>query len=143
MGVVGIVLAVFPRTYRSEARFYVRPWLQSVAQDPAISNVQAFAIQESREVEVNSIVEVLKSRGLAEQVVDKLGPEKVLGDAETQLKLPEEMTAADKLGRTKVREKAVTALLQSIAVYSPRKSTVIDINYEAESPDMPRRFSPH
>ena len=41
MGIVGIGLAVFPRTYRSEARFYVRPWLQNVAQDPAISNVQA------------------------------------------------------------------------------------------------------
>lgn len=134
MGIVGIGLAVFPRTYRSEARFYVRPWLQNVAQDPAISNVQAVAIQESREVEVNSIVEVLKSRGLAEQVVAKLGPGKILGGtaAPPDAAIP---TETENRAQVKVREKAVTALLNSIHVYSPRKSTVIDIHYEADSPE--------
>lgn len=146
MTVVSAALFVLPRTYRSEGRFFVRPWLQSVAQDPASTKVQSIAAQDSREVEINSIVEVLKSRSLVEKVVDIIGPATILGEAEPatahvadgsfvpRLSPNQEQVAAQ------TRERAVTGLTKSIEVFSPKKSTVIDVRCDADSPELAQKI---
>ena len=68
---------IFPKKYESEAKLFVRLGRGSAAMDPATFG-QTISIQESRESEMNSIVDMLQSRGLAERVVDEVGVEAVL-----------------------------------------------------------------
>ena len=75
--VVGL-LVVFPRTYSSEARLFVRLGKESVSLDPTATLGQTVAVNESRESEINSELEMLRSRVLLEDVVEHLGPERIL-----------------------------------------------------------------
>lgn len=72
---VGVML--FPKRYQSEAKLFVRLGRGSASLDPAAMG-QTISIQESRETEMNSIVDMLNSRGLAERVVDTIGAERIL-----------------------------------------------------------------
>ena len=74
--------------YRSEAKLLVRFGRESVGLDPTATTGQTISIGQSRESEINSELEILKSRELAERVVDKIGPkaflerpdEEIIGD---------------------------------------------------------------
>ena len=75
--VVGLLI-VFPRTYSSEARLFVRLGKESVSLDPTATLGQTVAVNESRESEINSELEMLRSRVLLEDVVEHLGPDRIL-----------------------------------------------------------------
>ena len=72
------VILYWPRGYRSEAKLFVRLGRESVSLDPTATLGQTIAVSESRENEINSILEILKSREIAERVVDLVGPELIL-----------------------------------------------------------------
>src|SRR4029079_12810294 len=61
--VVGLLI-FFPRTYSSEARLFVRLGKESVSLDPTATLGQTVAVNESRESEINSELEMLRSRVL-------------------------------------------------------------------------------
>jgi uncharacterized protein involved in exopolysaccharide biosynthesis len=84
---VGIALC--PRTYRSEAKLFVRMGRESVTLDPTATTGQFVPVQSSREIEIRSIRDILESRVLMEKVVEKLGPEYILD--------PPYATAEDKM----------------------------------------------
>src|SRR6476660_4459756 len=74
---VGAVLALFgtllmPRSYYSEARLFVRFGRENQV-DPTASGGQMVALYESRESEINSLIEILKSRAIWDRVVEELG----------------------------------------------------------------------
>jgi uncharacterized protein involved in exopolysaccharide biosynthesis len=71
-------IAVCPRTYRSEAKLFVRVGRESVTLDPTATTGQTIAVQSSREIEVRSIRDMLESRVLLEKIVEKLGAEYIL-----------------------------------------------------------------
>src|SRR3954454_18268274 len=80
--IVGAVLALLgamfmPRSYYSEARLFVRFGRENQV-DPTASGGQMVALYESRESEINSLIEILKSRAIFDRVVNELGPELVL-----------------------------------------------------------------
>lgn len=140
-----------PRSYTSESRLFVRVGRETVSLDPSATVGQTMGMQDSRELEINSLMEILKSRSLHEAVVDELGVAQVLGD-----ELPGEGSIASKEGSpswslvslpsiasngepptaSSLREKAVTQLGNSIEVSSPRRSTVISITSESSSPRL-------
>ena len=74
------VLLVLVRrdTFVSEAKLFVRIGRESVALDPTATTGQTFSLHASRETEINSIIVMFRSRGIVEQVVDAIGPEKIL-----------------------------------------------------------------
>lgn len=80
---VSVVLAtaMTPRVYRSESILYLRLGRENVTLDPTVtlSPETVVAIPQSRENELNSVSEILRSRVFIEEVVDAIGPEKVLG----------------------------------------------------------------
>ncbi len=81
--VVGLsVLAAFflPKTYRSEGVLFVRLGRENATLDSTAIPGQKpiVALPSSRESEINSLVEVLDSRIITEQVVDALGPTAIL-----------------------------------------------------------------
>ena len=73
----GAAILLYPKKYTSEAKLFVRVGRGSASLDPSVVG-KTISIQESRESEMNSIVDMLGSRGLAEKVVDKIGADRVL-----------------------------------------------------------------
>ena len=106
----GTAAAIFywPRSYRSEAHLLTCVWGRILPTslprfDPTATTGQTIGLNESRETEINSILEILKSRALAEKVVTSIGPDLIFkprgrlrgGEA---ARLPEWLSAAiDKL----------------------------------------------
>src|SRR6476620_6792923 len=68
--VVGTML--MPRAYYSEARLFVRFGRENQV-DPTASGGQMVSLYESRESEINSLIEILKSRAVLDRVIEELG----------------------------------------------------------------------
>jgi uncharacterized protein involved in exopolysaccharide biosynthesis len=70
--------------YRSDAKLMVRIGRESVTLDPTASTGQVIPIGPSRDSEINSEIEILKSRELAYKVVDAVGPKALLGSLKSK-----------------------------------------------------------
>ena len=70
-----------PKKFTSEAKLFVRLGRESVAMDPTATATtdQVVMVHESREYEINSVLELLKSRAVLSGVVAGVGPLVVLG----------------------------------------------------------------
>ena len=87
MVLASLAIIYLPREYRSEAIIFVRLGRESVSLDPTATTGSTVSVLESRDNEVNSIRDMLTSRALLESVVDQMGPDVVLGDAD----IPDEL----------------------------------------------------
>jgi uncharacterized protein involved in exopolysaccharide biosynthesis len=135
------VLIVFPRTYSSEARLFVRLGKESVSLDPTATLGQTVTVNESRESEINSELEMLRSRVLLEDVVEHLGPERILSGSTAgesswlgTLFSPVSMVSSLMTSSVSDSERAVTKLEKMIVVGSPRKSNVIVLTCNGRDP---------
>ncbi len=140
-------LLFWPRSYRSEGKLFVRLGRESVTLDPTATTGQTIAVNESRDMEINSIEEVLKSRAIAEKVVDAVGPDTVLATKESSAArgddspswLAQNITRLKSLSGSRAvsdRERAATILAASLKVWVPKKTSVICVQYEAETPEL-------
>src|SRR5437764_1941493 len=77
-----VITWLMPRAYRSQAKLFVRLGRENVTLDPTATFGQApvVAVPQSRENEINSVVEILRSRSLLDAVVDRVGPAALLGE---------------------------------------------------------------
>jgi uncharacterized protein involved in exopolysaccharide biosynthesis len=149
-----IACIALPRTYESESLLFVRVGRESVTLDPTVTTGQVITLNESRESELNSILEVLKSRALMERVVDRLGPEAILSPpSDEKVKaepnpvvkgLSSAMAAVgnwlEPTGPLSMREKAVQTLGKNVAIYAKQKSNVISVIYKARSPEQAQQI---
>ncbi len=150
---------LFPKRYESEAKLFVRLGRGSATMDPTAIG-QTISIQESRESEMNSIVDMLQSRGLAESVVDLIGPDRILrrfswielqseswGDkvsASLESLLPgmaasvvsESEIPKEDIKLFKRREEAIKEFVGDLRIDSPKKSTTISITFRGSSPEL-------
>jgi len=152
--VIGLSVAailVVPRKYGSEAKLFLRLGRESVTLDPTATTGATVQVQESRENQINSTRDMLKSRVLLERVVETLGPEAILkGPAGSEEKgLAAVMSRVmdgiselpifnpDPISRA---EKAVSKLSKSFDVSLARNSSVITVDCEAKSPKQAQKF---
>lgn len=156
-------IALSPRTYRSEAKLFVRLGRETVTLDPTATTGQTVAVQSSREIEVRSVRDMLASRILLEQVVDSVGSDFVLdppvelgssGDAEPLPAAPARPKFIDdtidqlRFWAAKVRlsdpvparDKAVRELEEALTVDGGTKSSVITVELESESPTAAQKL---
>jgi uncharacterized protein involved in exopolysaccharide biosynthesis len=141
------------KTYLSEGKLFVRLGRENVGLDATttLGEAPAVAIPFSREAEMNSTVELLHSRVLAERVVDALGPETILGPGyDTPLSFilaqfslgqgPDapsaEGRAFDKPPRLTARDKAILKFEKRRGVGAAKASNVIYVSYEARHPAL-------
>jgi uncharacterized protein involved in exopolysaccharide biosynthesis len=147
LAVAGLAMAaliVITPKYESEAKLFVRLGRESVTLDPTATTGQTISVNESREVEINSIIEVLRSRSIAEKVVDRLTPAVVLGkngepDERAQMfSLPAMPTLPALPGAIEPsdRDRAIEEVEESFDAYAPKQTTVISLRYEADSPEL-------
>ncbi len=145
LGVTAALTLLTPRAYRSEAKLYLRLGRENAMLDPAATLGQApvVTVPESRENEINSVIEVLRGRSLLEQVVDRVGAEVVLGEADLPADFtpgppPQDAAArAEQAGRDRApRAKAARLLARQLDVEAVKKSNVIQLRYDGPSPEV-------
>jgi polysaccharide biosynthesis protein PslE len=153
--VLGAILAVagaalMPRSYHSEARFFVRFGRENQV-DPTASSGQMISLYESRESEINSLLEILKSRAILDRVVSELGPDLVLygqaakpevgeTDAAKEEKLVAGETPAPPGPPSREHQLAVTRLMKDVSASAPRKSNIITVSCKARSPEVAQQI---
>lgn len=137
-----------PKTYLSEAKVFVRFGRENQL-DPTASTGQAISINETRESEINSLQEILRSRALLDRVVDTLGPDYIL-KGKNLPHGPELTPVSAKTGNverdsplfvpTQQHQLAVKKLEKDLEIFSPRKTTIIALRCKAERPEIAQQI---
>jgi capsular exopolysaccharide synthesis family protein len=124
---VALVTMFMPRTYLSEAKLLVRLGRESASMDPtATTSGQVVQVNQRRESEIKSEMEIIKSRDLAEKVVDKVGPEAIIRKSLFSF-------SSDS---AKLRNSAIKQVMQTWDISSDKDSNIINIAYQAKSPQV-------
>lgn len=153
-----VALIVWPRSYESEAKLILRIGRESVALDPTATTSQTLMLQKTQEEEVNSALEILSSRQIAERIVEELGASAIISgspakdDVETSetwlktnvtwlkknlLSAVDQITLASGVrDPVSEHETAVIKVQRTIGIYAPKKSTAITIHAESKTPEM-------
>ena len=145
------ILWLRDRSYESDSRLFVR---ETVTVDPTAStaggNVTA---SDSQQREIQSVLDILTSRGLIADVVDELGPTHILdyrreeADGESESSVLPNLDIGQAVARLKValaplkltdppneRAKAIEVLSKSIQVAAEDESNVVTVTVEGRSP---------
>ncbi|MAR13737.1 MAG: hypothetical protein CL681_27660 [Blastopirellula sp.] len=153
--VVGVATLLTPKEYYSEAKLFARVGRENAGIDPTatLGETPVISMPFNREAEINSYVELLKSKQLLEQVVDDIGVMRVLkrgvqpttdGEnaeptVESRSMIDHVMAVLGALGVTNnvpLRERAVLSLRKNIDVKPVDKSHVLSVTYETHSPEL-------
>lgn len=131
---------ILPKSYRSDAMIFVRLGRESVSLDPTANTGSTISVLESRESEVNSIRDMLYSGGLIEMVVDRIGPEVVLGDLPLG-EIPDAFPDPPETDtKDSPRQKAIKFVNKKLHVIAERKSAVLVAASEASSPELAQKI---
>jgi polysaccharide biosynthesis protein PslE len=143
----GIMLATIavtfltPRMYTSEAKLFVRLGRESAEMDPTAVSDHVVLVNESREYEINSVFEMLRSREVMAAVISAIGPQVILerGSSDASMSSSGTPSALASLSSSgSIEDKALKHLSNYLVVAPVKKSNIIDITYTAESPDLAR-----
>lgn len=160
--IAGVAAILLPKSYHSEGMLLVRLGKENATLDPTVTMSQepVVAVPLSRDNELNSVVEILKSRSIAEKVVDMLGPDFILGHStpgpdaagppgrvkqfvdqglfawEQSKAVLRHLTGTAELGE---RQRAVLELISDYWVSSARKSDLIQIGCKGPSPEWSQK----
>lgn len=150
---IGLGLAVIfllPRTYQSEAKLFLQVGHESVGLDPTATTGQTISLMQSgRDDEMKASTELMTSRAVIAQVVDRLTPEYVLGETGPGAKVKTNPAIAAVRGAVgkaarwikdidpiSLEEEATIEIERHLDVSAERGSTVIVCRYEANSPEL-------
>ncbi len=142
------LVVLLPKRFESEAKLFVRLGRNSASIDPVMIGT-AISLQESRETEMNSIVDMLKSRGFADRVVADVGAERILKKYSWLDQQLEKLTSLISFGEkenavgvtsqegiSKSEEMAASDVLKNLDIVSPKRSTSIGLVYVARDPQL-------
>ena len=156
MALVFAVFIVMPRKYGSEGRLFVQLGRTGTGLDPTPGGT-SISIQDSRETEIRSVVELVRSRAVIEAAVREIGAEKILKSPFDFLedyisfdyKMPtlpwnelddDDATAREEYEKLRLHEKAAKAIEEELTVRSEKKTSVISIYCKASSPTLAQKI---
>jgi polysaccharide biosynthesis transport protein len=153
-----LVIALYPRSYSSEAKLLLRVGRESVALDPTATTGETIMLQKTQADEVNSALSILSSRTVLEHAVEKIGAARILEDlpsAPTDAPETSQSVGAIRQSLSRVSglvselmvtlhlsdpgtdlDMAVRKLQGGVTVWAPKESTVISVTYSAASPQL-------
>jgi polysaccharide biosynthesis protein PslE len=142
----GLAWMWVPRTYQSEAKLFIRVGRESVGVDPIITTSAMLSVYETRETEINSVLEMLRSRALLERVVDEIGVAEIV-----ERPVDESPVMPVRFGSLRPdwmpprpavtqQEQAIDALERRLEIWAPRRSSVICIRCKAPDPYLAQRI---
>ncbi len=158
VGTATLAAFLLPKSYRSEAKLFVRLGRENATLDTTVSpgREPVVAIPMSRENEINSLVEVLRSRAMLEKVVDGIGSQAILQPpaepTPNRLDAPGAVASRQKQSNNETpnaeslvslpaeHEKAIQMLQQRVSVVPTRNSTVIGVICMGPSPQWAQRI---
>ncbi|MCG6155271.1 GumC family protein [Rubinisphaera margarita] len=142
MALITLGLLICPRAYRSDAKLFVRVGRESLAVDPTATTGQTVQLHQTRESEIASVMDLLKTRGLFDQVADRIGVDVILGDRpfdyeewQQRRKQPATLAQSDE-GASLRKEKAIKSLIGDIEQDREKESSVITVECFADSPQL-------
>jgi uncharacterized protein involved in exopolysaccharide biosynthesis len=140
--------------YNAEAKLLIRLGRENLSVDPSVSGPTVNP-NGNRENEINSELAILRSRPLAEQLVDALGPSALLntgtlGSGGPASEVPfvkrtlrtaksgvgKLLKSADMLPTLSSRDKAVNRVMSSFSARVEKRSNIISANFEADNPEL-------
>ncbi len=141
-----------PRSYESQAKLHVLIGRESVGLDPTATTGQVINMMGTRDYEINTIKDLLLSRDLLEQVVEKLGAKTILNPKETEETEDSsgsswmgtahewmvKINLADSIGKN---ERAVRKLSKKIKIFSELESNVIGISCQSATPECAQKIT--
>ncbi|OHB63546.1 MAG: hypothetical protein A2Y77_03385 [Planctomycetes bacterium RBG_13_62_9] len=162
-GSVVFTLLLRSPVYRSEAKLLVRLGRESVTLDPTATIGQVAHVNRTYDWEINSELEILKNREIAEQVVDEMGPNlfrrgvlRTVSDAgedaiaarglngplhvvrdifSAAADAPERLTILLGLAQPlSEKEKAIRRVMQNLKVGTLQNTSVITLSYKGRDP---------
>lgn len=138
---LGTLLA--PKVYQSEALLMVKLGRESVKLDPTAAMGQVLSIQQSRESEVKTELEILESQALAGEVVDSVGTDVFLSeksifsisglDKAFSLLSPDQGESSDPMI---LRNKIVRDFVKRLKVDVQKSSNMLHISFDAQDPRL-------
>lgn len=154
MGVALAWIIFAPRTYESVAKLYVRMGREQVGLDPTATIGPTMNLYQTHENEINSTLQILDSRQIAEQVVDAIGAESILADSEkSQEKGSEPASSASAMdglwgvARTILRvepqsdrNRAIRKLQTKVLIWAPANTGVVAVRARSGDPKLAQRI---
>ena len=161
-GVAWIMLR--PQAFESVAKLYVRIGRETVTLDPTATTGETVHVRQSHETEINTILEILNSRQVAELVVEDLGAENLLepqatnttNSADSKLSPPSSIEASltkltglirstreivSRTVATDERSRAIKRVLDSTVSSAPKESSVVTLRSTASHPELARQIT--
>lgn len=150
---VGLATSFSTRSYRSEGKLLVRLGRENATLDPTatLGREPVISFGASREHELNSVVEILVSQTILEQVAQAVGPELLLhrdragepgsttSNQAAIVNWKQWLSGGKKTERVSDLELAARQLRQSLEVFPIRDSNLVYIAYEADDPRLAQR----
>jgi uncharacterized protein involved in exopolysaccharide biosynthesis len=141
------IIFFWPRKYRSESKLLVRLGRETVTLDPTATTGQIVPVSVSRETEVSSVLETLRSRVMIEKLVDDIGPEAILhpvtggktlaADPPFSLSKLKSWINLDPISD---REKVINQVGKCLDSAIEKKSDVITVSGTADSPELAQQL---
>lgn len=138
--VFGAALAVaflLPKSFVSEGKLFLRIGRSSVTLDPTTNVGQIVSMTESRERELSSSLEILKSHELLEAVLEKLGPAAILQQDQALIQpVAPDASHIDDV----IWDKSLIKLKKSLKYDPGKNSNVITVTCTARSPELAQQI---
>jgi uncharacterized protein involved in exopolysaccharide biosynthesis len=147
---VAALFVVWPRQYGSEGTLYVLMGRNNASITPT-SGSASVMVQDTRETEIRSVLEMIKSRAVLESVAEEIGPEVILKSKWSHLvpeiKLPsflasegDDGMSIEEYNKLKKKEAATRKLEKSITVHAEKKTSIISVFVKASSAKLAQKI---
>jgi uncharacterized protein involved in exopolysaccharide biosynthesis len=140
-------IVFWPRKYRSESKLLIRLGRETVTLDPTATTGQVMPISLSRETDVSSVLEMLRSRVIVEKLVDEIGPDAILRPTTDSTNSGADspggkisLTSWIKLDPVSDREKAISSVERCLGSTIEKKSDIITVTGTAGSPELAQKI---
>lgn len=156
-----VAIALYPRSYTSEAKLFIRVGRESVALDPTATTGQTIMLQKTQVDEVNSALQVLLSRDVMQSAVRRIGADRIVKDVkpvtsgESNAAPTDDWASSISKGLAWITDHAIQTMAQlrlsdpatpeemairklenGLKAFAPKDSTVISVTYSAASPQL-------
>jgi uncharacterized protein involved in exopolysaccharide biosynthesis len=143
------IIVWWPRSYESRAQLLVRMGRENVMLDPTATTGQTINLHRTRESEINSVIQIIKSDQIAHRVLERIDAATIVrgrrGESAQEGLNPIALLRAVKSSLVGIiqsldpldeQEQAIRKFRSSLKVSSPMDSNVVAIHYVARSPQF-------
>ncbi len=162
MGIIGITTLLTPKIYQSEAKLFIKLGRETMSQNSDASGGHRISVSQSLESQINSEIEILKSKEVALKVVDNIGVDSFQENAPQykprsspvvvklrqifkfikaipEIIITNFLTHSDpyeSITATEKKEKAASQISNNLQVQIIGDSNVIKLSFESQSPRL-------